>query len=741
MSLLIPLSRLKDNPWQTRQTYDQAYIEQELAPSIARSGLLQTPTGRLAGSDGKAVEVAPLLLLSQSSIDELLAKNPDWCVQTAFAHNRRRAFDFLFEKGEPVPGVKRAGHMPVELRLLDDEAMARQAWSENEQRRDLNPVERARAAEHRMTSFGWTQKQAADEMGLSRSRIANMLRLLKLPADVLGAVAAGGLSERAASALVPLFTQQEPLASAIRTYEAQDWTVGRKRTWKRHVVFEDLVEAATLGNLRSEEIRSRVERLMRGATVALGLVDPDHAYVRGSEPALRQEICAAGLGGKGCPLLVAVGEEKRCGDRLCHQEKAARAAGILLKAAHEETGLPITAEYDEQKTTTFSQYGSEQKLAHRLVRTGCPEGKLHIRLKDGHRGAAVPKHEKAGLVCVHASGGHCACLRPSGPSGKTAAQTAAAQDTKLGRARARLLGEDRYAAPAKASVFAALLALDPRAWNVALSIVESGTGTNWSYDYSYKQGKKGFFKAESGQELPALTFEDLCRRLADWTVSVETHHYGDCADSLHEVERFTRRRMKAMGLSFDEPDYGAVDIDAVADLATLSPSESAFDRVLKKAHPETLRDVVRRITDEAGKPTRGHKTRLGVIQARLADQAPEPDDKDAETRRTHREAVSTAEADDASDDEAAAWRKRLRRSTDWMTLVSATKASRKHVEDTLHELEVLKRDVARDEDPDLFQPQALLREIEEKTALLQAALEHNHAEDLTPAEVLETLPA
>lgn len=65
---------------------------------------------------------------------------------------------------------------------------------ENLQREDLNPAEEARGFQTLMEEYGLTQEQVADRMGKSRPAIANTLRLLALPEDLLTLVEEGTLS-------------------------------------------------------------------------------------------------------------------------------------------------------------------------------------------------------------------------------------------------------------------------------------------------------------------------------------------------------------------------------------------------------------------------------------------------------------------------------------------------------------------------------------------------------------------
>ncbi|NCP58451.1 ParB/RepB/Spo0J family partition protein, partial [Candidatus Wolfebacteria bacterium] len=72
--------------------------------------------------------------------------------------------------------------VPVLVRNFDDTEVLEVAIIENIQRADLNALEEAQGYRHLMERFGHTQEQLAQEMGKSRSHLANSMRLLQLPA-------------------------------------------------------------------------------------------------------------------------------------------------------------------------------------------------------------------------------------------------------------------------------------------------------------------------------------------------------------------------------------------------------------------------------------------------------------------------------------------------------------------------------------------------------------------------------
>jgi ParB family chromosome partitioning protein len=84
--------------------------------------------------------------------------------------------------------------VPVIVRDFDDTEVLEVAIIENIQRADLNPIEEAQGYRQLMDRFGHTQEQLATAMGKSRSHIANLMRLLGLPDDVLEMLRDGRLT-------------------------------------------------------------------------------------------------------------------------------------------------------------------------------------------------------------------------------------------------------------------------------------------------------------------------------------------------------------------------------------------------------------------------------------------------------------------------------------------------------------------------------------------------------------------
>jgi ParB family transcriptional regulator, chromosome partitioning protein len=87
---------------------------------------------------------------------------------------------------------------------------------ENVQREDLNAMEEAQGYHALADEFKRSQEDIAKEVGKSRSHVANMMRLTKLPAEVQALIANGQLSAGHARALIGV---PDPLAAAKRIVE------------------------------------------------------------------------------------------------------------------------------------------------------------------------------------------------------------------------------------------------------------------------------------------------------------------------------------------------------------------------------------------------------------------------------------------------------------------------------------------------------------------------------------------
>lgn len=173
----LPIEFLKPSPTQPRRQFNDDAIE-ELANSIRARGLLQPILVRPTGRDAY----------------EIVAGERRWrAAQRAAVHE-----------------------VPVVIRELDDTEAAEFALIENVQRVDLNPMEEAAAYARLAEVYSRTQEEIARAVGKSRSHVANMMRLLTLPARSRKAVEDGAISMGHARALLAAKKPDDALAIVIR---------------------------------------------------------------------------------------------------------------------------------------------------------------------------------------------------------------------------------------------------------------------------------------------------------------------------------------------------------------------------------------------------------------------------------------------------------------------------------------------------------------------------------------------
>lgn len=99
--------------------------------------------------------------------------------------------------------------VPALVRELTDEQMMEIALLENLQREDLSPIEEAKAYQNLINELGITQEMLAKRLGKSRSHIANFIRLLSLPPEVLKKMNEGSLSMGHGRAILSLKNQDQ----------------------------------------------------------------------------------------------------------------------------------------------------------------------------------------------------------------------------------------------------------------------------------------------------------------------------------------------------------------------------------------------------------------------------------------------------------------------------------------------------------------------------------------------------
>lgn len=175
---------LSPNPVQPRKHFDEEGLA-ELGESIKSYGILN-----------------PLTVRCRNGNYELVA-----------GERRLRAAKLV--------GLSEVPCLLLDVDLQDSSLIA---LVENLQRRDLDFVEEAAGLQQLIRIFGFSQEEAARRIGKSQSAVANKLRLLKLPPDVLDALRENGLTERHGRALLRLPTAEKQ-REALACFIERDMTV------------------------------------------------------------------------------------------------------------------------------------------------------------------------------------------------------------------------------------------------------------------------------------------------------------------------------------------------------------------------------------------------------------------------------------------------------------------------------------------------------------------------------------
>ena len=168
---MIPIEKCRPNPYQPRKTFDADAIE-ELKTSIVEYGIIQ-----------------PLILRNSIKGYEIVA-----------GERRFRA-------------AKEAGlkEVPAIVKEFDDNKMMEIALLENLQREDLSIIEEAIAYKSLIEELKLTQEELSQKLGKSRSHIANTMRLLSLPEEVINYMNNGELSMGHGRALLGLKNKDDLL--------------------------------------------------------------------------------------------------------------------------------------------------------------------------------------------------------------------------------------------------------------------------------------------------------------------------------------------------------------------------------------------------------------------------------------------------------------------------------------------------------------------------------------------------
>ena len=193
----IPVASIEPHPDQPRRTFDEAALG-ELAESIRSRGVIQ-----------------PIVVRPHGHRYQIVAGERRWrAAQKARLHE-----------------------IPAIVREFSDAETLEVALLENIQRQDLNAIEEAQAYQRLVDDYGHTQEALGRLVHKSRSHVANLLRLLDLPAAVQELVAQGALSMGHARALVtaddPEALAQEVVSRGLSVREAEKLAQAGKKPRRR----------------------------------------------------------------------------------------------------------------------------------------------------------------------------------------------------------------------------------------------------------------------------------------------------------------------------------------------------------------------------------------------------------------------------------------------------------------------------------------------------------------------------
>ena len=137
---------------------------------------------------------------------------------------------------------------------------------ENLQRRDLDFWEEAKALERLISVYGLSQEEAAAKVGKSQSAVANKLRLLRLPQEVLSLLRKNGFTERHARALLRLPSPEAQREGAEHIVK-EGWTVSRTEKYVEEVLRAQTKEKKARRPLFIRDVRFFLNSLDHSLTV------------------------------------------------------------------------------------------------------------------------------------------------------------------------------------------------------------------------------------------------------------------------------------------------------------------------------------------------------------------------------------------------------------------------------------------------------------------------------------------
>ncbi|MDE2038282.1 MAG: ParB/RepB/Spo0J family partition protein [Patescibacteria group bacterium] len=283
----VEVEKISPNPYQPRREFDEMALK-SLAESIRMYGVLQP------------------LVVTRKEVFRQSAEGGGMSVEYELISGERR-----------LRASKLAGLAQVPVLIRGGEESAREkleiAIIENLQREDINAVERARAFERLTKEFGLKQAQVADKVGKSREYVANTLRILSLPDDMLTALEEGKISEGHTRPLLMLTEKPEEQSVLFKEIMAKKLTVREAESLARRAATERIrnkekyLDPVIMEMERtfteSLGTRVRIEKHKEGGTLTIDFFDP--ADLKGLLERLNSQHAGAAAGEAGAAAVPA----------------------------------------------------------------------------------------------------------------------------------------------------------------------------------------------------------------------------------------------------------------------------------------------------------------------------------------------------------------------------------------------------------------------------------------------------
>ena len=226
----LKLSEIKPNPQQPRKYFDESEIE-KLAQTLQTVGMIE-----------------PVVVRQKDETYELISGERRW-------------------RAAQVAGFKK---IPAVLKQVNDVQALEMGIIENIQREELNPVEEARSYEVWMEQTKQKASDLAKKVGKDRSTITNLIRLLKLPIEVLDLVEKKMLSPGQARPLIGI-GDRSTLHRLSQKIVREGWTARRVEEEIAKLQMKSAPTAARGGSKKDPNIKNLEDRLRRKLTAKVSI--------------------------------------------------------------------------------------------------------------------------------------------------------------------------------------------------------------------------------------------------------------------------------------------------------------------------------------------------------------------------------------------------------------------------------------------------------------------------------------